>query len=340
MATICSRVDQDDNVIGWQAIIRKRGFPSQTKTFRTKRDAEAWAKVTESEMVRGVFIQRTESERTLLSDLLNRYAKEVVPTLKGGDRDMSRIRTLNAHLGKYAVASITSALVAQYRDMRLATVSEFTGKLVGPQSVKHELGMLQRVLKKGAMEWGCLLPGGVPTLQVKMPRLPNSRDRRLVGDEEARLLEGCRESQATWLYSAVVIAVETGMRASELIGLRWEHIDLKSRVALLPNTKNDTPRRVPLSSRAIGALELIPRNISGKVFTVTYRAMAANFTVACTRASIAGLHFHDLRHEATSRFFEKGLNPMQVSAITGHKTLQMLKRYTHLRAEDLAKMLG
>ncbi|MHB0872436.1 MAG: tyrosine-type recombinase/integrase [Acidithiobacillus ferrooxidans] len=340
MATISPRHDQDDNLIGWQAIIRKRGFPSQTKTFRTKRDAEAWAKVTESEMVRGVFIQRTESERTLLSELLDRYASEVVPTLKGGSRDMSRIRTLKAHLGKYAVASITSALVAQYRDSRLATISQSTGKLVGPQTVKHELGMLQRVLKKGAMEWGVLLPGGIPTLQVKMPRLPNSRDRRLVDDEESRLLGGCRESNAAWLYPAIILAIETAMRASELLGLRWDNIDLKGRVAVLPDTKNGTMRRVPLSSRAVAALESLPRNINGKVFTVTYRALAANFTIACRRGDIKELRFHDLRHEATSRLFEKGFNPMQVAAITGHKTLQMLKRYTHLRAEDLAKMLG
>ena len=99
------------------------------------------------------------------------------------------------------------------------------------------------------MEWGCLLPGGIPTSQVKMPRLPNARDRRLVGDEEARLLEGCLESQATWLYPAVVLAMETAMRAAELLGLRWEHIDLKGRVAVLPDTKNGTARRVPLSSR-------------------------------------------------------------------------------------------
>ncbi|CDQ08890.1 Integrase [Acidithiobacillus ferrivorans] len=340
MATISPRHDQDDNLIGWQAIIRKRGFPSQTKTFRTKRDAEAWAKVTESEMVRGVFIQRTESERTLLSELLDRYATEVVPTLKGGSRDMSRIRTLKAHLGKYAVASITSALVAQYRDSRLATISKSTGMLVGPQTVKHELGMLQRVLKKGAMEWGVLLPGGIPTLQVKMPRLPNSRDRRLVDDEEARLLRGCRESNAAWLYPAVILAIETAMRASELLGLGWDNIDLKGRVAVLPDTKNGTARRVPLSFRAVDALESLPRNINGKVFTVTYRALAANFTLACKRAAINDLRFHDLRHEATSRLSEKGLNPMQMAAITGHKTLQMLKRYTHLRAEDLAKLLG
>jgi len=253
---------------------------------------------------------------------------------------MSRICTLKTHLGKYAVASITSAIIAQYRDSRLATISQSTGKLVGPQTVKHELSMLQRVLKKGAQEWGVLLPGGIPTLQVKMPRLPNARDRRLVDDEETRLLSGCSQSNAAWLYPAVVIAIETAMRASELLGLRWENIDLNSRVAVLPDTKNGTARRVPLSSRAVDAFKALPRNLNGKVFNVTCRALAANFTVACKRADIEDLRFHDLRHEAVSRFFEKGLREMQVAAITGHKTLQMLKRYTHLKAEDLAKLLG
>ena len=87
-------------------------------------------------------------------------------------------------------------------------------------------------------------------------------------------------------------------------------------------------------------LESLPRNINGKVFTVTYRALAVNFTVACKRICIKKSHFNDRCHEATSRLLEKGFNPMEVSTITGHKTLQMLKRYTHLRAEDLAKRIG
>ena len=97
---------------------------------------------------------------------------------------------------------------------------------------------------------------------------------------------------------------------------------------------------MPLSSRAVVTLEALPRNLDGRVFGVTYEGIHQSYVRACRRASITGLTFHDLRHEATSRLFEKGLNPMQVAAITGHKTLQMLKRYTHLRAEDLAKLLG
>ncbi|MGC9208169.1 site-specific integrase, partial [Acidithiobacillus sp.] len=140
--------------------------------------------------------------------------------------------------------------------------------------------------------------------------------------------------------SIVQFAIETGMRRSEICGLRWENVNLAGKVALLPDTKNGKARNVPLSSAAVAVLSALPRRLSGGVWDVKEDTVTQAFARCCRRAVIEDLHFHDLRHEATSRFFEKGLNPMQVAAITGHKTLQMLKRYTHLRAEDLAKMLG
>ena len=136
------------------------------------------------------------------------------------------------------------------------------------------------------------------------------------------------------------VAVETAMRRGEICDLRWENVNLAGRVALLPDTKNGTVRRVPLSSVALGVLAALPRRLDGLVWDVKVDTVTRSFERACRRAAITGLTFHDLRHEATSRLFEKGFNPMEVSAITGHKTLQMLKRYTHLRAEDLAKRMG
>ena len=116
---------------------------------------------------------------------------------------------------------------------------------------------------------------------------------------------------------------------------------LKSQVLLVPETKTGDPRWVPLSSHALAVLNALPRRLDGMIWGAIHEASISRaFARACCRAAIEDLRFHDLRHEATSRLFEKGLNPMQVAAITGHKTLQMLKRYTHLKAEDLAKMRG
>jgi Site-specific recombinase XerD len=174
---------------------------------------------------------------------------------------------------------------------------------------------------------------------VRKPKLPQGRDRRLVGDEETRLLDTCQAMNPE-LASIVRIAIETAMRQGEIMGMTWDKVDLKRPTVTLEDTKNGEKRIVPLTTKAVQILRDLPRNLDGKVWTYTPNGMRASYIKACKRAGIEGLTFHDLRHEATSRLFEKGLNPVQAAAITGHKNMQMLKRYTHLRPEDLAKLLG
>ncbi len=338
MATINPRVDQDNNVIGWQAIIRKRGFPSQTKTFRTKRDAESWSKITESEMVRGVFIQRNDAERTLLSDALNRYMQDVTALKRGATQETSHIHILLASsLAKQSLASIGSREVSRYRDTRL--------KVVSASTVNRELNILSHVFTVAMQDWGVGLPAGNPVAATRRPKGDDRRDRRLIDDEEARLVEWAEKAEqedgSMPIAHIIRLALETGMRRGELAAMRWDHANIKARVLLVPETKTGDPRRVPLSSRALAVLNALPRRLDGTIWGAIHEASISRaFARACRRADIDDLRFHDLRHEATSRLFEKGLNPMQVAAITGHKTLQMLKRYTHLRAEDLAKLLG
>jgi integrase len=139
----------------------------------------------------------------------------------------------------------------------------------------------------------------------------------------------------------VQLALETAMRQGELIRLHWEHIDLNRRTAHLPDTKNGEARTVPLSTTAVRVLRTLPRGLHGPVFLgLTTEAVKRAYIRAVRRAGIENLRFHDLRHEATTRLFEKGLNIMEVASITGHKDLRMLRRYTHLKAEDLARKLG
>lgn len=310
--------------------IRKRGYPTQTKTFTSLVAAEEWATVIESEMVRGVFVSRNEAEATLIKDVLDRFETEVLPTKRSEQSDKSRIKTLIEAFGDYRMASLTSSQVAQFRDRRL--------KIVGPQSVIHELNLLNRVLKTASMDWGIALPGGLPTAQVRKPIKPRGRDRRVPETDIAAILN---TTESTELRTIIKIAVETGMRRNELASLTWDEIDLKRQTAHIPKTKTDVPRTVPLSKAAIRALKEFGVKKDGAVFELRPESMSQAFERACEphRANITGVRFHDLRHEATSRLFEKGLNVMEVAAITGHKTLDMLKRYTHLRAEDLAKKL-
>jgi integrase len=230
------------------------------------------------------------------------------------------------------MSALTSSLLAAYRDERLKVVSGAT--------VNREFSVLSHAIDTARREWDVYLPTNPCTL-VRRPPQGRPRDRRLQGDEEQRLLAACRGARNKWLAHFVALAIETGMRRGELLGLSWDNVDLERRTAFLPVTKNGESRGVPLSSRAVTVLRGLPAASSGRVFgELTRLALRQSFDRATRRAGITGLRLHDLRHEATSRFFEKGLNVMEVASVTGHKTLQMLKRYTHLSVTDLATRLG
>ena len=180
------------------------------------------------------------------------------------------------------------------------------------------------------------LPHGVP--KVRHPRLPKGRERRLEGDEELRLLDAL--SQTPVVCAVVQFALETAMRRGELAAMKWRHVDFRRRLLTIPETKTETPRTIPLSSRAIRTLKTLPRLLSGDVFGVQPSSITQAFSRACKRTGIEDLCFHDLRHEAVSRLFELGLNVMEVATISGHRDLRMLNRYTHLRPKSLLKKLG
>lgn len=156
-----------------------------------------------------------------------------------------------------------------------------------------------------------------------------------------RLLEECERSQNNWLAPAVRLAVATAMRQGELLNLAWKDVDLENRVALLRETKNGEARAVPLSSDAVAVLKALPVNIKGLVLPQARRTLYGAFTRAAGRAGIEDLTFHDLRHEALSRLAERGdFSVLELAAVSGHKTLQMLKRYTHLQAARLPEKMG
>lgn len=312
----------------WRAKVRIKGYPEQSASFDRKTDAKLWAQQIESEMRRGVFVSREEAERTSLSEACDRYIREILPQKKSQAPETSRINTLKAHLGEYSLAALNSSLIASFRDKRL--------KEVGNQSVIHEINILNRILKHADMEWGISLPSGLPTARIKKPSKPKGRDRRIVGDEIDRIVDA---SQSPSLKAVLTIALETAMRRSEISSLRWEYINFDKQIINLPDAKTGA-RSVPLSKAAVKLLKSIPRNLDGRVFHMLPDSITRAFTRACKSAGIENLHLHDFRHEATSRAFEKGLNIMEASILTGHKDLQSLKRYTHLKAEDIAKKLG
>lgn len=322
----------------WQAIVKRKGFPLQSKTWNTRKDAEAWARLIESEMDRGVFISRAEAEKTTVGDLIERYREEELPK-KRGNGFSPALNALEASLGKYSLAGLSSKLIADYKKKRL--------KIYSTDTVRKEINLLSKLIDLAGKEWGVTLPFN-PCAMVSRPPAGKARDRRIEGDELEKILGESEPHMA----AIVEFAVETAARLGELLSVKWADIDLKKRVMVIRGiddrgTKNnDAFRAVPLSGRAIEILKelkALPRSIDGLVFFWWKASNSFNKTWqrVCKRAGVEGLRFHDLRHEATSRLFEKGVfDSMEVASITGHKTLQMLKRYTHLRAEDLAKKMG
>lgn len=314
----------------WQAEVRKKGYPSQRRTFTKKMDAERWAKETEINIERGLFFDRTAAERTTVSELIERYRRDIMPTMTGKHVSPA-LNALDPVFGEYALSSITAEMVSKHRDARLKTVAESTAK--------KEINLLSRIIDLAGQEWG--IPVAVnPCLNVKRPAEPKGRERRLEGDEEERLLSACLESSQE-LQAIAIVAIESAARLGELLDLRWKNVNLAKRTAHLLNTKNGDDRGVPLSSKAVAALDALPRHIGGKVFHRWAAADSFNktWTRTCNRAGIEDLRFHDLRHEACSRLSDK-FHMHELMKITGHKTAAMLARYYHPRAEDLAKRLA
>ena len=302
-------------------------------TFDTKADAEAWARHIESEIDKGIFISHVEAARTSLREALERYAREVTVHKKGAAQETQRIEHWKRHrLASRALASIRGADVAAYRDERLKQGAS-------GNTVRLELALLSHVYTVATQEWGMeALPN--PVRNVRKPKLNAGRDRRLEEGEEKKLFDAAKRSKVSWLEPIIHMALETAMRQGELLKLEWRDVDMKARVARLRDTKSGEGRSVPLSTRAVDILKTLPRSIDGRVFSIAQSTLEHAFRAACDQAGLENLRFHDLRHEATSRLFEKNLDHMEVAAITGHKTLAMLKRYTHLRAKNLVQKLG
>lgn len=314
----------------WRVKVRKRGFPSLTQTFAKKALAERWARDIESSMDKGIFVDHREASQTTLTEVLDRYERDILPTKKSQLPVKGQIRQIKRVIGNHSLSRLSSSVIADYRDMRIKDVSN--------ETVRKELLLIRRVLKTATVDWGIHLANGNPVTQIRLPSPGKARERRLLHKEEEKLLKAAKE-YGGHIHNITVFAIETAMRRSEIVNTQWSDIDLKKKILVIGETKTDTPRTIPLSKRAVEILNSETRNINGSVWCIKPDSITQAFERVCKKAEITDLRFHDLRHEATSRFFEKGFNIMEVSSITGHKDLRMLKRYTHLKAEDLVQRL-
>lgn len=333
MGTITRRTDNAGKAT-YQVKIRRKGYPPASRTFADKRAAETWMQETEAAMTRGAFVDPAPARETTLADLLHRYAREVSPLKRGHAVERIRLAFLGRQpIAQATLADLSAGMVREYRDARLRAVAGST--------VNRELNLLGHVIETARKEWALPMRSN-PVQEVRRPKNPPARDRRLRAGEEARLLAACGSARGGFLLDCVQLAIETGMRQGEIVGLDWADVDLGRQVVRLHAgaTKNGHGRGVPLSRTAVAVLQRREPGV-GRVFPgVTAEAVKQAFAKAAARAGMPDLHFHDLRHEAVSRLFERGFNVMEAAAVSGHRDLTMLRRYVHLEASALAARMG
>lgn len=313
----------------WQAIVRRKGRGSASKTFHIRRDAERWARDQERKLDNGTFGKLLPQEVSL-AELLTRYRDTITVTKKGALQETRRIqRLLKDPLTSLNADQITSDRLASFRDKRLRD---------GTRAAAIDLILIGHCLKIAMNEWGLSLTAN-PVDRVTRPAPPKARQRRLEASEYIALERAASHTKNPYLWPIIILAIETGMRRSELLGLTWDNINLKHRTAYLPDTKNGNSRTVPLSSKAVAVISNLDK-ARAHLFPISDNAIRLSWDKLKKRAKLNDLRFHDLRHEAISRFFERGLSVAEVALISGHKDPRMLMRYTHLKAEHIAQKLA
>jgi integrase len=281
------------------------------------------------------------AHRVTLADVLLRYRDQCSPGKRGEQSERARLAAIASDpVCQCTLAKLSSSAVAGYRDARLAKVS--------PATVVRELSLMQTAVETASQEWGIPLPRN-PVASVRRPQFRNDRKRRLNPGEDARLLDAATAGRSDWIALLIAFAIETGMRRSELLALKWADVDLDARVALVRNSKNGESREVPLTFRAVQIVVSLQQNqgeygepeanCGGRLFPFSASAVRSAFERVRIRAGAPDLRFHDLRREGVTRLIERGLNLIEASSVSGHRDLRMLKRYVvPSRAAILAKL--
>jgi integrase len=317
----------------WQAQVRRKGRASVTRSFNSKREALVWAREQELEADQ----RRPQVHKALkditVADIVGRYRDEVVPRKRGADRETLTLNAFLRHpLAQVALSDVTAGMVSAYCAQRLQRVK--------PGTLNRELDILRHAFAVARRSWDVPLVDNV-FADVTRPKNAAPRERRLHRDERERLQAACAQCRNPYIRYLVELAIETAMRRGELLNARWTDVSFETRTIRIPVTKNGYARTIPLSGTALAFLVDLKgiRPPAERVLPITENTAKMAWKRLVRRAGLVDLRFHDLRHEAISSFFEKGLNVPEVALISGHRDPRMLFRYTHPRAEDVAAKL-
>jgi len=334
MATIRKRTTPD-GVTSYQVQIRKRGSKPVAQTFKRLEDAKKWARDAETKIDRGIFFADDEATRRTVGEAVDRYLKDVPP----GKDQRNRERHLNwwkAEHGSILLAQLTPALLSQAKtDLKHGRSNATVNRYLA--AVSHMLTVAER-------EWQWVSHN--PLRRVQRLKEPAGRVRYLSDDERKALLDACDKSSNRNLPVIVRLALYTGARRGELETLVWSQVDLKKKTILLHETKNGEKRALFLAK---GAVELLEQHGKVRHLKTDFVFPSADglqpdtiempWRAAREAAQLDNFKFHDLRHTAASYLAMNGASTMDIAAALGHKTLAMVKRYSHLSDSHIAGVM-
>ncbi len=332
MATVFQRSDGS-----WTATVRKKPYRSISKSFPTEKQAESWGSDIEASMRLGLFkhpkdIEAEEKQRRRVdptfTETLDRYVEMEAKDAKGWMKAKGRVDALR-------VSKIAALPLSEIGGLEINNlISGWKRKGLAPATIHRYLAVVSK-----AFRWG-ISDGAVvrnPVRELIKPKVKNERNRRLEEGEEAAIVAACKRVRFPFMRQMVILALETSWRSQELRGIQWGNIDFAKGNLYLPKerSKNGMERNTPLSAKAIEALQSLPRGV-GRA-NIWCREIAADqlahwWRTVTRNAKMDDHHFHDLRHEAVSRLVERGFRDLEIMVyFSGHETLSMLKRYSHLR---------
>jgi integrase len=330
MATIEKRIGKSGTT--WRVRVRRLAGPPLTKSFERKMDAEAWARGVESKIDAGEHVATSEARKRTVADAIDRYLEVTLPRAKhrkNADEQTRLLAVWKELIGDRALVSLTPAVIAEKRDA-LAKRTNRAGEAISGATVNRHLTALSAVLTVATKEYGWLQKNPV----ANVSRLADSkgRERFLSEAERQALLTACDASTCDALGPVVRLALATGARKGELMSLDWASVNLERRTVRFVDTKNGDNRTVPLAPTAVEVLKAWRKGRLpvGLVFPLTIDGIDKPWREARAEAGLGDFRFHDLRHSAASYLAMSGASLMDIAAILGHKTLAMVKRYSHL----------
>lgn len=329
----------------YTAVVRLPGHPSMAQTFRRRTDAVTWAASTEAAIREARLDPAAARRRVTVAELVADYQATVLSAREGGDvrHRHAQLRWWVRYLGAYRVAQLTPATVAALRDRLQRGELSPAGRPVAAATVKRYLAALAHVFSWAMRERGV---AGNPLPRVTRPREPAGRLVSLSAEQRARLLAACRDAEDGRLHALAVMALSTAARQGELLALRWGHVDLARRVALIEKSKNGERRTLPLAALALELIRerhRVRRLDTDLLFADAVSGRAtfprAAWVAARTAAGLPALRWHDLRHVALSELAMSGATLSELAAVAGHRTLLMVKRYQHLSEQHVGAVV-